>query len=284
MLHRHSSLSTIAESWEISAHPDGMSVVESGPLRGKSLQELFSEHKEILLGRDSHFDSFPLLIKILDAKYNLSVQVHPDDLSAKIYGGEAKSEAWIVLDATERAYVYVGLKASLPKGELFQKLSSKEILSCMHALPARRGDVISIPGGRLHSLGAGNMVLEVQQPSNTTYRVYDYDRKRALHLKEAKRVICCDDTENPRISPVEIEKTRAYTRTQLLKTPLFVIEKWQIHRTMLWEKLENKIEILFVTEGKISPLHRGRATLLPAQCCPLKIDTRGGALLRVFLP
>jgi len=283
MLHRHSALSTIAESWEVSAHPEGMSIVEDGPLGGRSLQALFSEQKEGLLGQDSHFDRFPILVKILDAKYNLSVQVHPDDLNARIYGGEAKSEAWIVLDAAEEACAYVGLKERLPEEELFRKLSSREILSCMHTLPIRRGDVISIPGGRLHSLGAGNMVLEVQQSSNTTYRVYDYDRKRALHLEEAKRVIRSDDTENPLISPIEIEKREGYTRTQLLKTPLFIVEKWHIRHTMLWKRLKNKLEILFVVEGEMSPLPRGRAILLPAQCCQLKIHTSGGTLLRIFL-
>jgi mannose-6-phosphate isomerase len=284
VFHRTTASGKIAESWEISDHPDGMSVVEGGPLKGKTLHELFIEKKEALLGKDSHFERFPLLIKIIDAEQNLSVQVHPDDSSAKAFGGEAKTEAWVVLDAAKNASVYVGLKKQLPKEEILQKLPSKDILSFMHRLPIKKDDVIFIPGGRLHAIGAGSMMFEVQQNSNTTYRVYDYDRGRPLHLEEAKKVIHYDDTKEPLISPTQIEKTKAYTRTELIRTSFFVIEKWKIHHTIPWEKLEDKLEILFIIEGEISLVPKGRSILLPAQCPPLEINTNGVTLFRVYLP
>jgi len=282
--HRKATPGKVAESWEVSEHPDGMSVVENGPLQGKTLHELFIEEKEALMGKDAHFKQFPLLIKIIDAEQNLSVQVHPDDLAAKAFGGEAKTEAWVVLDAAENSTVYAGLKKQCSKEEILQKLPTKDLLSLMRSLSINKDDVIFIPGGRLHAIGAGSMMFEVQQNSNTTYRVYDYDRGRPLHLEEAKKVIHYDDAEEPLISPIEIEKTKAYTRTELIRTPFFVIEKWKIHHTIPWEKLENKLEILFILDGEISLIPRGRSILLPAQCPPLEINTNGVTLFRVYIP
>jgi len=273
-----------AESWEVSDHPDGMSVVDGGPLEGKTLHELFIEEKDALMGKDAHFEQFPLLIKIIDAQQNLSVQVHPDDLAAAKYGGEAKTEAWVVLDAAKDSVVYAGLKKLFPKEQIVQKLATKEILSLMRTLPIKKGDVIFIPGGRLHAIGSGSMVFEVQQSSNTTYRVYDFERGRPLHLEEAKRVIHYDDDLDPMISPTELEKTKAYTRSELIRNPFFIIEKWTINQTIPWKKLEEKMEILFILEGECSLAPAGRTILLPAKCPPIEIETTGVTLFRVYLP
>lgn len=284
IFHRTGPPGKYAESWEVSDHPDGMSVIENGPLKGLTLHELFLEHKEALMGKDSHFERFPLLIKIIDAAESLSVQVHPNDETAAKFGGEAKTESWVVLDAAEKAIVYAGLKANISKKEILQKLPTKEILSLMRTIPIKKGDVISIPGGRLHAIGAGSLVFEVQQNSNTTYRVYDYDRGRPLHLEQAKKVMLYDDTEDPLKTPLPLEKTKGYIRTELIRTPYFVIEKWIIHHTIPWEKLEDKMEILFILEGEISLIPTGRSLLLPAHCAPLEIPTRGMTLFRVYLP
>ncbi|MCB1080572.1 MAG: mannose-6-phosphate isomerase [Chlamydiia bacterium] len=284
IFHRTGPPGKYAESWEVSDHPDGMSVIENGPLKGLTLHELFLEHKEALMGKDSHFERFPLLIKIIDAAESLSVQVHPNDETAAKFGGEAKTESWVVLEAAEKAIVYAGLKANISKEEMLQKLPTKEILSLMRTIPIKKGDVIFIPGGRLHAIGAGSLVFEVQQNSNTTYRVYDYDRGRPLHLEQAKKVMLYDDTEDPLKTPLPLEKTKGYIRTELIRTPYFVIEKWIIHHTIPWEKLEDKMEILFILEGEISLIPMGRSLLLPAHCAPLEIPTRGVTLFRVYLP
>jgi mannose-6-phosphate isomerase len=284
IFHRTGPPGKCAESWEVSDHPDGMSVIENGPLKGLTLHELFLENKEALMGEDSHFERFPLLIKIIDAAESLSVQVHPNDKTAAKFGGEAKTESWVVLDATEKASVYAGLKENISKEEILQKLPTKEILSLMRTIPIKKGDVIFIPGGRLHAIGAGSLVFEVQQNSNTTYRVYDYDRGRPLHLEQAKKVMRYDDTEDPLKTPLPLEKTKGYIRTELIRTPYFVMEKWIIHHTIPWEKLEDKMEILFILEGEISLIPTGRSLLLPAHCAPLEIPTRGVTLFRVYLP
>jgi len=128
------------------------------------------------------------------------------------------------------------------------------------------------------------MVFEVQQSSNTTYRVYDFGRGRPLHLEEAKRVIHYDDEVDPIISPTELERTKAYTRSELIRNPFFIIEKWTIHQTIPWKKLEEKMEILFILEGESSLGSKGRTILLPAKCPPIEIETTGVTLFRVYLP
>lgn len=281
--HRSVPPGKYAESWEVSDHKDGMSIVENGSLKGTTLHELFTNQKQALLGEDSHYERFPLLIKIIDAQQNLSVQVHPDDASAAKYGGEAKTESWVVLDAAEDSLVYAGLKKQYPQEEILQKLPTEEVLSLMRTVHVKKDDVIFIPGGRLHAIGAGSMVFEVQQNSNTTYRVYDFGRGRPLHMKEAKQVMHMDD-DDPMIQPIEIEKTANYIRTELIRTPYFVIEKWVIDRTIPWPKLENKMEILFVADGEITLMPKGRSILLPAECDSLEIHTRGVTLLRAYLP
>ncbi|MCB1110793.1 MAG: class I mannose-6-phosphate isomerase, partial [Chlamydiia bacterium] len=156
----------VAESWEISDREEGMSVVENGPLKGKTLHALFLENKEALMGKDVHYQRFPLLLKLIDAQDNLSVQVHPST------GGEAKTESWLILDTEKDALVYAGLKGHFPREEIDAKLPTKEILSLMRTLPVEREEMISIPGGRLHAIGSGILLFEIQQCSNTTYRVY----------------------------------------------------------------------------------------------------------------
>lgn len=282
--HRQAPQGTYAESWEVADHNDGMSIVETGPLKGKTLHELFLEHKEDLMGKDADLTRFPLLIKLIDAEQNLSVQVHPDDDSAETFGGEAKTESWVVLDTLPNSVVYAGLKKQFPKEEILKKLPSKEILSLMRTLPIKKDDVIFIPGGRLHAIGSGSMVLEVQQNSNTTYRVYDFERGRPLHMEAAQKVLHYDDIDLPIIPPKKLEQTPAYTRTEMLRTSYFVIEKWNVHETIYWEKLKNKFEILFLTEGETSSIPLGRTLFLPAKCPSIEIETSGATLFRIYLP
>jgi len=281
LFHRNEPPGKYAESWEVSDHPDGMSTIENGFLQGKTLHELFVTEKKALLGKDHHCKRFPLLIKIIDAQQNLSIQVHPDDSTAKILGGEAKSEAWVVLDTSEKSIIYNGLRKVYSKRFVLQKLLSKEILPLMHSFFVKKDDVIFIPGGRLHAIGAGNVIFEVQQNSNTTYRVYDFDRNRPLHLEKASKAIHYNDVMNPFVPSVVREKTPSYTCVELIHTPFFCIEKWKIHRPTVWKKLKDKMEILFILDGDALA---GRSVLLPAQCASLPTYTCGATLFRVYLP
>ena len=206
-----------AESWEISDRKEGMSVISNGPLAGRGLAEVLREASAALLG-DVQANHFPLLIKILDAKQTLSVQVHPNDETAKRYGGEAKTEMWYVLDAEPGACVYAGYKPGMDEQRFRQAVAGGTLENDLRMVPVKAGDAVFMPGGRVHAIGAGCLMLEVQQNSNTTYRIYDWGRvdadgnARELHIDEAVQVTrwhdeapvivpphklaCADDNEN----------------------------------------------------------------------------------------
>jgi len=288
-----------AESWEVSDRTDGMSIVTNGSYKGKPLQELIKTDPESLLGKNSHQSSFPLLLKLIDAHDNLSIQVHPDDKSAKKYGGEAKTEAWIVLDATEDAVIYAGFNQEYPKDEIDRKLPTCNILSMMNTIPVEKGDVISIPGGRMHAIGKGCLILEIQQNSNTTYRVYDWDRLdsagigRPLHLSKAREVIHYADTESPRLTPTLLQETPTYKRWNLLSTSHFEIEKWTINASLKWEMMNDQFDLLFFRRGKgqikweggSHPIEKGSSCLIPARSQELTFQIEEDLeLFRFFLP
>lgn len=268
----------IAESWEISDREEGMSIIENGPLKGTSLHSLFLEKRKELMGRDSHHPRFPLLLKIIDAQDNLSVQVHPSE------GSEAKTESWYVIDGEKDAVVYAGLSKNFSAEEIDQKLPTKKILSLMRMLPVKRDDMISIPGGRLHAIGSGTLLFEIQQCSNTTYRVYDWERGRPLHINDAKSVLLYTDAEDPRIPPKLIDETPNYRQTELIRTPYFVVEKWELFSSQKWQKLPDQCAMLFCLEGENSLVPSGRTCLIPASCPPVEILTEGTTLIHVYLP
>ena len=195
LYNRRPGIDVCAESWEISDRPEGMSVVRNGPLADRSLHELVASMGAALLGLDSSCDVFPLLIKIIDAKERLSVQVHPGNASALAHGGEPKTDMWYVLDAEPGAVVYAGLKTGTDAARLRTALAGGRVEEALCPLPARPGDAIYIPGGRVHAIGEGCLLLEVQQNSNTTYRLHDWDRigadgkPRELHVDQAFTVI-----------------------------------------------------------------------------------------------
>ena len=268
----------VAESWELSALPEGMSLVENGPLRGLSLATLFEKEKKALLGKDPHAEQFPLLIKLIDALENLSIQVHPRE------GKDEKNEAWLILDAAKDAKLYLGMKESYSTHEIFERLGSKELVSMMQEVPALPGEIIYVPSGRLHAIGAGVLLLEVQQSSNVTYRVYDWERKRPLHLKEAKEAMDCHDLYQPPSSPKLLSRSKVHTQFELLRTPFFVIEKWHLFSNITYSTRPDQCEILFCTKGKNSLVPRGRTLLIPACCSSLEIKSEGSELIRIYPP
>lgn len=173
----------IGESWEVSAHPDGLSKV-----KGEETKLIDLDLKK-LIGKPA--ERFPLLVKLIDANENLSVQVHPAT------GMEAKTEAWYILGANPGACVWAGFKRPMTPELILESLASNTLENYLTKIPVKAGDVVYIPGGRVHAIGAGCLVLEVQQTSNTTYRLYDWGRERKLHIEEALSVIDFDNTDNP---------------------------------------------------------------------------------------
>ncbi|MBO0438071.1 mannose-6-phosphate isomerase, class I [Vagococcus fluvialis] len=191
----------IGECWAISAHPHGVCTVENGEYKGLLLDELWKKHPEIF-GNPS-VDIFPLLTKILDAADDLSVQVHPDDLYGKEHAGElGKTECWYIISAEPGAEIIYGHHAKT-KEELAQMIESGDWEHLLRRIPVQAGEFYHVPSGTIHAIGKGIMILETQQSSDTTYRVYDYDRKddagnpRELHIQES-----LDVTTVPHIDPV----------------------------------------------------------------------------------
>jgi len=183
----------IGEAWIISGHPHASSVVESGPYKGKTLEALYREERQ-LFGYPKEVE-FPLLVKILDAKADLSIQVHPNDAQAQHMGGAfGKTECWYVLDAEPNAKMILGHRAKT-QNDFIKLMNKNKWHKLVVEAPIKKDDFVYIPSGTLHALGAGTLVLEVQQSSDTTYRVYDYERtdeagnKRALQTEQALDVL-----------------------------------------------------------------------------------------------
>lgn len=291
-----------AESWEISDRDDGMSRVIDGPFANQTLHELVSTYPQELLGDKSRVKRFPLLLKLIDAHDNLSIQVHPNNTQAAIYGGEPKTEAWYILDAAKNAVVYAGFNDQYSKEEIDGNLPTRGIIPLMHTIRVKKGDLIFIPGGRLHAIGKGCLILEIQQNSNTTYRVYDWDRidatgnRRPLQLDQARQVICYDDTKNPSITPELLKKTPDYEQWNLLNSTYFTIERWILHTSIEWKQNRRQFDLLFFQSGKglmkwaggSHLIKKGMTCLIPAASPPhleiQKDPSQKLELLRFFTP
>jgi len=195
----------VGEAWEVVDRPEAQSVVDEGPLRGRTLHELWSQQRTEIFGprHDRSGERFPLLGKLLDARDRLSVQVHPPAALASQLGGEPKTEMWYFLACDPGSHIFAGLRRGTTREEFAEKLQEGTVDDCLHRLPTRAGDSIFIPSGRLHAIGGGNLLAEIQQNSDTTYRVFDWNRTgldgrpRDLHIAESLRAIDFEDFAPP---------------------------------------------------------------------------------------
>ena len=189
---KQTDMTPLAESWELSCHEAGPSVIAGGAYAGRTLGEYLAEHPQDTGTKAQNAGAFPLLIKLIDAAGPLSVQVHPDDAYAREFEHSlGKSEMWLVLDASEGAGIYYGFKRETSLAEMRAAIENNTLTELLSWVPAKTGDCFFIPAGTVHAIGAGLMVAEVQQSSNLTYRVYDYGRvgadgrPRELHIDKA---------------------------------------------------------------------------------------------------
>lgn len=190
---KQSELEKVAESWELSCHPDGNSVIANGEFAGMTLAEYVEKQGKEVLGEDCKaFENFPILIKLIDAKDNLSVQVHPEnEYALRVEGEYGKTEMWYVVDCDEGASLLYGFKKEISKDEFKQRIADNTLLDVVNSVPVKKGDVFFIEAGTLHGIGKGILIAEIQQNSNTTYRIYDYGRvgadgkPRELHVDKA---------------------------------------------------------------------------------------------------
>jgi mannose-6-phosphate isomerase len=276
----------IGESWEIVDRLEAQSVVRNGPLRGKTLHELWMQHRQSVFGEISDVPRFPLLIKLLDAREKLSLQVHPPEQIATKLGGEPKTEFWYVAAAEAGAELFVGFRQQLTREELEKALQQGTLADYVHSISVKRGDAMFLPAGRFHAVGSGNLLVEIQQNSDTTYRLFDWNRldenanPRALHVKEALVSIDFNDVKPQLVKP----------RGELLVThDLFEIQKWNLD----WPRElapNSQFAIVCCLTGKLrcgsTDFQPGEFFLLPAKLrdrtiAPIEKET---SLLRVTIP
>jgi mannose-6-phosphate isomerase len=215
----------IGESWEIVDRPEAQSLVRNGPLGGKTLHELWTQYRHEIFGDVLDSPRFPLVLKLLDAHDKLSLQVHPPERLADRLGGEPKTEFWYVAAADPGAEIYLGFRESITRNQFEKALRDGTAAEHVQKIAVKSGDAAFLQSGRFHALGAGNLLIEVQQNSDTTYRVFDWNRvdetgrQRQLHVDQALQCIDFDDVR-PRLLHPEGEL--------LLRHDLFEIQKWNL--------------------------------------------------------
>lgn len=285
-----------AESWEVSCHRDGLSVVRGGPFDGRTLQSLVREQPAAILGDERRSDEFLLLIKLLDANDRLSLQVHPnDEQAAKLQPGEnGKTEAWVILDSTPDSRLFVGLKPGVDRDRLRQSLEDGTVAGCLHSFPVSPGDCVFVHAGTLHAIGESILLAEVQQSSNVTFRLHDWGRlgtdgrPRPLHVEEALAVI--DFARGPvdPVTPRVISEPKP--RTELLvNCPYFEMRR-HTATTAFELASPGTFRVLMVLRGAAEivadddrrRLVAGRTLLVPACCGTVQVVPEGAAGVTVL--
>jgi mannose-6-phosphate isomerase len=287
-----------AESWEIVDHGNDQSIVAAVPLAGTTLHELVSQHGEALLGRHYPRRQFPLLFKFLDACDVLSVQVHPNDEQAALLDPPdlGKTEAWVVLAADPQAEIYAGLRSGVDRQQLACAVADGRCDECLHVVRPAVGDCFLIEAGTVHALGGGLLIAEIQQASDTTFRLFDWNRvdrdgrPRRLHIEEALAAI--DFARGP-VGPRVPQPTDRPHVERLAACEKFVLDRWRIDLAAPLATNE-RFHILSVVAGGVSvsasgaehSLARGGTLLVPASCNVVEIKPRSGqaVLLDMYLP
>lgn len=270
------------ESWEVACHNNGQSIVANGDYKGYTLLELLLEQGEKLVGYTfEEKDKFPLLIKLIDANDNLSVQVHPDDAYAKINenGELGKSEAWIILEVEDGAKLVAGLKKGTDKSDIVKALKDGTVEDILNYVEVEVGDVVNIPAGLVHAIGSGIMLAEVQQNSDTTYRVYDYNRIgldgkcRELHVEKSLETIDFDGKHSTECVKGYTVKEAEYEHTYYIINQYFALETVNVSG-MYEQSKGNWFEVYMVLEGSgvlradgyNVALKKGDSIMVPAVC------------------
>ena len=285
--HLDKQLETVGESWEISGVKDNETIIANGEHKGKSLNQLVREQKGQLVGEDNYQrfgDEFPLLIKFIDAHQDLSIQVHPTDEIAHRQGkSRGKTEMWYALEPTPGAQLYNGLKQQITPDQYKEMVENDTITDALARYEVHEGDVFFIPAGRIHAIGAGCFVAEIQQTSDVTYRIYDFKRKdkdgnyRELHTKEAAESI--DYTAHPNYR-AEYEPTKN-EGIQVATCPYFTTAVYDLTEPMTldYSELDSFVILIgvkgkgkLICENEEMSFQMGDTILLPATTCEVKVE------------
>jgi len=286
-----------SESWDISCRPNEMGIIENGPCAGETFEAYIARNPEAVLGTHlTACEKFPLLVKLIDARESLSVQVHPDDAYARAKGeaDSGKSEMWYVIKPPDEGHLIIGLKPGTTREMLTAAYQNGTVEQYLNRLPVQAGDIVNIPAGLIHALTAGVVVAEVQQNSDITYRLYDYNRvgvdgkPRQLHVEDALAVIDFDERIHKKV--VEASATPKNGSETIM--PIISCEHFTIHKYTLSEPLSESSDpeafcIFTCVEGSvtieskcaITELSAGRSAFMPAAMGNYIIRPHGHATL-----
>lgn len=285
----------IGESWEISGLEGHESIVADGPDAGTSIGDMIRRYGLEMMGEAAllrYGYRFPLILKILDANRDLSLQVHPDDDEAHRLGlPNGKTEMWYVVKSAPGAKIHAGFSAPLTHGELNRHIERKTVMECINTYDSHPGDSFYLPAGCVHALGAGNLLIEIQQASDMTYRIYDYDRRdasgqpRQLHVEEAARSLSFDHTQISLLTPSQLT---AEGDLVLCRSPYFTTMQVRVNGRRSLTNPTDSFMLLFVTEGEIevtaadfkTVITQGHTLFIPADCPAVTLT--GTANLLVF--
>lgn len=298
LFHKNSDGSNIGESWEISDVDGDESIVSNGNLKGRTLRSLLKEYKHDLVGNyvyKTFGKQFPLLIKFIDAKEVLSIQVHPDDDLAGLQESYGKTEMWYVMQADEEASIIIGFKENSSKEEYIQHLDNKTLLSILNVDKVTKGDVYFVPPGRVHAIGAGLLIAEIQQTSDITYRIYDWDRKdidgnyRELHTEKALKTIdfSAKNTYKTTYSKQENVASQVVTCPYFTTNILPVKGKKEIDLSkkdsfIIYMCVEGEVTFIYNNQQEI--IRKGETILAPACIDKVEILSEGSSeLLETYI-
>jgi len=285
--HLNDSLDHVGESWEISGVNGNETIIANGPQKGKSLNQLVREQKGLLVGQENYErfgDEFPLLIKFIDAQKDLSIQVHPNDEVAHRQGKpRGKTEMWYVLPSVPGAFLYNGLKQQITPEQYKAMVENDTITDALARYEVHEGDVFFIPAGRIHAIGAGSFVAEIQQTSDVTYRIYDFKRKdkngnyRELHTKEAAESIDYNVLPDYRTA----YEPKQNEGVQVVSCPYFTTAVYDLTEPMTldYSELDSFVILIavkgegkLICEGEEMPFRMGDTVLLPATTKEVKVE------------
>lgn len=264
LFNKTSKLAITAESWELSCCQDGLSIIENGNFAGQSLKDVLKNNIEMMKkDNDSNNKEFPLLIKLIDANDRLSIQVHPSDLTAdKSKNQQGKAEMWYVLDCDKDAFLYMGLSKQTDKKELKQKIDNGTLCDILNKIEVKKSDVFYIAPGTVHAIGKGILIAEIQQNSNTTFRMFDYNRKnpdgktRELHIDEAIRVVNNEPFTHSRETQ-KMDKRENYSVQELVHNKYFKVDKYDVYNNM---KLcvEKSFQSILIIDGTCNIIYNNK--------------------------
>ncbi len=295
VLHKNIPTPTTGESWEISTVSGDISIVKNGAFQGKSLNDLLEKHPQEILGSKVYQQfghQFPLLFKFLDAKEDLSIQLHPNDaLAKKRHNSFGKTEMWYIMQADEKARIVVGFKENSSADEYLHHLGDKSLIEILEEIPVKKGDVFLLETGTIHAIGAGIVIAEIQQTSDITYRVYDWDRVdaqgnyRELHTELALEAINYN----------KVESQRHYQKIQnqsnlTVECPYFTTNFIPLDGGVTFHKNQDSFRVLMCTEGEFelvtedskSVFKKGETVLLPAIITDYELKGKA-SLLEIYL-